>query len=97
MRVILATVLILASTASWAQSINGNVRSTPDRSGLGQFSAQAPVRCAQGQVYNPNSRECVVPSANQDLSGYYIGGALILSGVIGAIVLANDGNKTTSP
>jgi hypothetical protein len=53
--------------------------------------------CAQGQVYDPNARRCITPSATQDLTGFYIGGVLILGGVIGAIVLANDGDKTVSP
>jgi hypothetical protein len=79
MRAILASALVLMSSAAWAQT-----------------SGQ-PVRCPTGQVYNPDTRQCFVPQANQDLTGYYIGGALILSGVIGAIVLANNGSNTVSP
>ena len=60
------------------------------------WAQQAPA-CRTGEVYNPNTRQCIVPSANQDLTGYYIGGVLILAGVIGALVLANDGDNTVSP
>ena len=74
--------------------LNGNIRNTTDSTGLGQFSGQA---CPSGQVYDPNARRCFVPTATQDLTGYYIGGVLILGGVIGAIILANDGDKTVSP
>ncbi len=95
MRAVIASALVLLSSAAWAQNLNGNPRIAPDNSGLGQFSAQ--VNCPGGQVFNPNTNQCVVPAANQDLTGYYIGGVLILSGVIGAIVLANNGDKTVSP
>ncbi len=55
------------------------------------------VVCPTGQVYDPERRVCFVPQVGQDLTGFYIGGVLILGGVIGAIVLANDGDKTVSP
>lgn len=61
------------------------------------LAQQSVPTCAQGQVYDPNARRCITPSATQDLTGFYIGGVLILGGVIGAIVLANDGDKTVSP
>jgi hypothetical protein len=88
MRAVLVLALALASSSVSAQSGRGG-------GGIGNLTAQS--ACLSGQVYDPNTRSCITPTAGQDLTGYYIGGALILSGVIGALVLANSGDKTVSP
>ncbi len=93
MRAVLVLALALASSSVSAQSGGSS------RGGIGGIvasNAQTPS-CLTGQVYDPNMRSCVTPNAGQDLTGYYIGGVLILGGVIGALVLANSGDKTVSP
>lgn len=89
MRAILTAALVAMSSAAFAQSV-------PQRAPtLDQFSAQATVRCPQGQVYDERSRACVVPQF--DNTGMYVGGAIIGAGAVAAILLANKGNKSVSP
>jgi hypothetical protein len=93
MRTVLATALMLVSSVAWAQQ-----RTCPAGAIYNQNArACVSVNCPAGQAYNPNTNACFTPSANQDLTGYYVGGAIVLGGAIAAIIVANNGSKRVSP